>query len=112
MDYKTLINNNIKRIRKELNLTREEFAEKAGVSADTIGNLESNRYAPTPKTINKICDAFDIIPMNLLAPALTDNKRDVLNTIMSILEFFDLNDLYHVHEILTHIYKIKSKSND
>lgn len=108
MDYKTLLNNNIKRLRKEYGLTREEFAERVGISTDTIGNLESNRYAPTPKTIDKICSAFDIIPINLLTPVLTQDKKQVLDTINSKLEFFEISDLYLVNDMLNIFQKIKN----
>ncbi len=86
MDYKTLLNNNIKRLRKEYGLTREEFAERVGISTDTIGNLESNRYAPTPKTIDKICSALNIKYFELLTPEVFKNKREIILFINSKLE--------------------------
>lgn len=99
-DYKTLLNSNIKKLRKEFNLSRDEFAEKVGVSTDTICNLENNRYAPKPETIDKICESFNITPLFLLKPNLSSNKKQVLDVIGLELEHFDVEDLYLIEDFL------------
>ena len=66
MDYQTLINKNIKNLRKRLGLTQEQFCEKIGISLQGLSNLERNRYQPTVDTIDKICKAFKVTPSELL----------------------------------------------
>lgn len=39
--------NNVKILRKEMNITQEEFAIKMGVTRQTINAIENNKYSPT-----------------------------------------------------------------
>ena len=47
-------------------LTQEELAEKAGVSAATVVNVERNNQEPHFRTIRKLAQALDIDPTKLL----------------------------------------------
>lgn len=75
MNYKELITNGIKRLRKKCNLTQEEFAEKVCMSVQGYRNIEHNRYLPTADTIDKICNVFNISPVDLLLP---EPKSDII----------------------------------
>ena len=47
--------------RRRLGLTQEELAEKAGINARTIRNIEASRsVAPRPVTVRLLADAFDL----------------------------------------------------
>ncbi|WP_048148321.1 CBS domain-containing protein [Palaeococcus ferrophilus] len=48
----------IKRIRKELGITQEELAERAGVTQAYIAKLENGRVDPRLSTFNKILQAL------------------------------------------------------
>ncbi len=39
--------NNVKILRKEMNITQEELALKMGVTRQTINAIENNKYSPT-----------------------------------------------------------------
>ena len=39
--------NNVKILRKEMNVTQEELAIKMGVTRQTINAIENNKYSPT-----------------------------------------------------------------
>lgn len=54
------IGENLKIIRKELNLTQKEFAEKIGYSYQLVGSWEHNRCFPTVHTLKKIHEIFGI----------------------------------------------------
>ncbi len=99
-DYKTLLNSNIKKLRKEFNLSRDEFAEKVGVSTDTICNLENNRYAPKPETIDKICSAYNVQYFELLAPEKFSDKKDIISFINLKLNTLNENDLNKLSDII------------
>jgi transcriptional regulator with XRE-family HTH domain len=47
-------------------LTQEELAEKAGVSAATVVNIERNNQEPHFRTIRKLAKALDVDPTELL----------------------------------------------
>ena len=56
----------IKEFRESLGMTKEELAEKSGVSRVTIWALESNpNYTTTTKTLMKIANALNTTVDNL-----------------------------------------------
>lgn len=50
----------IKKLRKELNLTQNQFGEKIGVKGNTITNYETGLRTPTDTVINNICKTFNV----------------------------------------------------
>ncbi len=99
MDYQKLLNSNIKQLRVKQGLTQEEFAERIGISIQGLSNLERNRYQPTSATIDKICNVFQITPIELL---LTKNKTndDLMEKINSLLKSYSLKKLKQIYEII------------
>lgn len=54
------LGNNIKKIRKEAELSQEDFAEMFYVSRQTISNWENSKSYPDLETLIKISDSFEI----------------------------------------------------
>ena len=54
------MNNKIKKLRQELNLTQEELADKAGVRRETIVFLEQGKYNPSLNLAHKIAKIFNL----------------------------------------------------
>lgn len=50
----------IKKIRKELDLTQQEFADKLGVKRGAIANYEIGRNEPVDSVISLICREFNV----------------------------------------------------
>ena len=50
----------IKKIRKELDLTQQEFADRIGVKRGGIANYEIGRNEPTDSVISIICREFNV----------------------------------------------------
>lgn len=50
----------IKRIRKELDLTQQKFADKIGVKQNTVAQYEMGRNIPIDSVITLICREFDV----------------------------------------------------
>lgn len=50
----------IKTIRKELNLTQQQFADKLGVRRNTVAQWETGVNQITEQTIKAICTLFDV----------------------------------------------------
>jgi transcriptional regulator with XRE-family HTH domain len=60
------IGEKLKEIRTKRLLTQEELAEKAGVSAATVVNVERNNQEPHFRTIRKLAKALEIDPTELI----------------------------------------------
>lgn len=58
MDY-TLIGERIRKSRKEINMTQEEFAEAIGVSVGYINQIETGKKCFNLKRFNEIIELFD-----------------------------------------------------
>ena len=50
----------IKQLRKEQNLTQQEFADRLGIKRTTIANYESGRNEPVDSVIALICREFHV----------------------------------------------------
>lgn len=55
-----ITNQRIRKIRKELDLTQQEFAERIGVSRANIGKYETGVSEPSTAVLSLICREFDI----------------------------------------------------
>ncbi|MFI3300919.1 MAG: helix-turn-helix transcriptional regulator [Candidatus Gastranaerophilales bacterium] len=99
MNYQKLINSNIKKLRNKYQLTQEEFAEKIGVSIQGLSNLERNRYQPTSETIDKICKAFNIEPVELLLVDVKINE-DMINNIVNLISNCSKKKLKQIYNII------------
>ena len=67
---------NLKKIRKENNVSQFELAEKAELSEQTINSIEGHRLWPSDKTITKICAALDCDVFRLFLPIESVPKTD------------------------------------
>jgi transcriptional regulator with XRE-family HTH domain len=50
----------LKRLREGIALTQEQLAEKAGLSQQTVSNLEQDQYSPTWPTVQLLCKALGV----------------------------------------------------
>lgn len=50
----------IKKIRKELDLTQQEFSGKIGSTQNIVANYETGRRNPSASVINNICKTFNV----------------------------------------------------
>ena len=54
------MNNRIKKLRRELELTQEKFGARIGVKGNTVAQWESGRNDPPDSAITFICKEFDV----------------------------------------------------
>lgn len=96
------MNERIKKIRKILNLTQQEFAHKIGIKRGAIANYEVGRNEPTNSVISLICREFNVseewfrngtgeIFMNQTDFAINDEENEEFKTLFS--DFCKLNSL-------------------
>ena len=97
--YQKLINSNIKALRKKNEMTQEAFSEKIGISLQGLSNIERNRYQPTAETIDKICKAFNITPIELLS-SKSDANETIISNIIVLLKNCNAKQLKQVYEIV------------
>lgn len=62
MSATSFVGYKIRKIRTERNITQAQLAEKAGVSAGLIGQIESGKVEPSIKTLEKIAAALSLSP--------------------------------------------------
>lgn len=54
------MNKRLKELRKKLDLTQQEFAEKIGIKRNTIATYESGRNEPIDAVISLICKTYNV----------------------------------------------------
>lgn len=54
------LNERIKKLRKALDLTQQEFANRIGTTANVLTNYETGRRNPSNSVINNICKEFNV----------------------------------------------------
>lgn len=59
MDDKLVLKNNLKKARRDANLSQSELAKVVGVSRNTISSIETGQFNPTAKLALILCIALD-----------------------------------------------------
>lgn len=54
------MNERLKKLRKDLDMTQQEFAERIGIKRNTIATYESGRNEPIDAVISLICTKFNV----------------------------------------------------
>ena len=108
MSYQELLCNNIKALRLSKNMTQAKFAETIGLSVEAIRNIEHQKYTPSANTIDMICNKFNLSPVDLLIPTVSDDKSSIINAINSKLkdcELLELNSINTIIDIIRKTYR-------
>jgi len=92
-DFQLLINSALKLLRKKLNLNQDKFSELCNISVDAYRNLERNRNTPRASTINKICDTFNISPIELLSLTLKPISQSKIEEVLKQIKELDENQV-------------------
>lgn len=81
-DFQLLINKSIKELRLSLGMSQEKFSEKCGLNSDNYRNLEYNRHFPKPSTVDKICETFNLTPVELLRYGMekSNNFQEIIDS--------------------------------
>jgi len=54
------LNGRLKKLRKTLDMTQQEFADKLRVPRNTIGGYEVGKSKPSDAAVNNICNTFNV----------------------------------------------------
>ena len=60
------VGNNIKKIRKEKNISQKDMAKKLNMPSSTYSNYENNNREPNALTLKKIADVLSVDVHDLL----------------------------------------------
>ena len=82
------LSDNLKRIRKENNLSQEQLADKLGVSRQSVSKWESGQAYPEMDKVLQLCQLFNLNIDELLNQNIKDvnNKKQAKNTFNKFLE--------------------------
>ena len=79
---------NIKKHRKNYGYSQEKLAEKAGLSGQTLNDIEGCRRWVSAKTISKLAKALNIAEYQLLIPEKEEksdkNRKSSLKSLISL----------------------------
>jgi len=73
MHWETLVGANIRRLRKERNLTQEQLALSASVDLRYFGGIERGEHSPTIGVVGRIAATLGVHPSLLFNEASGEN---------------------------------------
>lgn len=66
MDLKEVMAVNLRRVRHDKELTQEELAHRAGISARYVGKIERANVSASVSVLGRLAKALDIDPCELI----------------------------------------------
>lgn len=98
------IGKRIRRHREKLNLTREEFAERACISPQFLAEIENGKKGMSVKTLYNICKSFDLSSDYLL---FGETKNEFLSeSTKEKVKYFSQSHLLFTENIIDMVYDI------
>lgn len=97
VDNSTIIGRNLKDIRKELNLTQEDFAEKLNINAQFLSQIETGKAGISIDNAINICNTANCSSNKLFKDLikspdiidkydlLTDRDKSIINKMITVL---------------------------
>ena len=76
LEIQTRLAHNIKRLRKNQNLTQFELAEKANISEAMVKSIELSLSWPSEKTLTQLSDALNTDIINFFIPENPENNTE------------------------------------
>ena len=101
MDY-SLIGERIRKSRKEINMTQEEFAEAIGVSVGYINQIETGKKCFNLKRFNEIVTIFDK-PLSYFVEGTESPEQSTIKEITDLLYNADANKLNMIKNVIVAI---------
>lgn len=102
-DIQIRLAENLKRIRKSQKLTQFQLAEKAGISDETVKNIELCKTWTSEKTLSQITDVLNIDVAVLFLPVQSSFELDSKVT-AQIKSAIGENIMKYVESVLEEVY--------
>ena len=100
MDKKSLLGARIKQIRKSRRLSQEVLAERAGISAQYVSNIERGRENPTLDLLFRLADALKVSLADMCDYESMEDRRKVRAAIQQMLRTGDAERLRVAFKVL------------
>lgn len=113
-NIKQKIAKNLKNFRESLSLSQDDFAEKIGLSKDTIGKIEKSKSSLTLNVLSKIVSTFNVKPAYFYPfenAQFSDSKTEKIEAISENLKNFDDNELILINEMINSLKKYNERKN-
>ena len=102
------MNERIKKLRRTLDLTQQEFADRIGVKRGTIANYEIARNEPTDSIVSLICREFNVSEKwlrtgegDMFLPKDNSNSDMCIDsTFLKLLSMLDVEQLNYIKGIV------------
>ena len=106
------LNERLKKLRKTLGLTQQEFADKIGSKRNTIAKYETNTNTPSAAVISLICREFDVDEeiSRFVGETLSDESDTFKKRFISMLSALDESD-WEVLEKMVTLMQMQKKEN-
>ncbi len=85
MNYKDL-GARVKRLRRELNVTQEQLAEKVGISTSFLGHIERGTRVASLETFVALCNALNVSADDLLQGSIVSDASGTPSDDMNPIE--------------------------
>ncbi|MFW6016106.1 MAG: helix-turn-helix domain-containing protein [bacterium] len=106
------INDRIKQLRGENDLTQEELAKNIGLSRSTVAGYETNKRKPDSDTLNKIADFFNVSVDFLLGRSDQRYTNDNNSLISPNSDIFKLLEKIQEHKELQNLIELTKDWNE
>ena len=107
-DFADNLTANLRRVRKEANLTQEQLADVCDVSVSTIRKLENGFQKISAYVVKLYCDACNVRATEIIPPTITIQKHlaensKMIDAIVTDLQALDNESLELIHVITQHL---------
>lgn len=108
MSTSEIFGKNLKKIRKDLKLNQEKFAELLDIQTRSLSDIENGKYLPTPSNIDKICNKLGVSVKNLFDEEeknIDSKKNEIIRLINLKLKILSENQLEIIYNIVNNAFK-------
>ena len=105
-----LVEERIRQLRKQHNLSQDDLALMAGISPNYMGQIERGEKCPTLDIFLRISKALNVSPVSLINDSdsmPTTIYTPELNKVIKLLRTYSGSELNEVYKVLSSINKIK-----
>ena len=99
MNAKEIIGFNIKKIRKQNNLTQEQLSELVGINVKYLSGIERGKKNPTLDIILKITDALNVRPNQIINYKIADDPETNKSELISIIKSSNNDQLKLIYKL-------------
>lgn len=101
----------IRELRKSMKLTQSQFAERVGLSVDSIGKIERGINTPTIDTLYRIASGVKIPIEDLISPKEMPSEKSskAIADLVTYLKTCSPNDIRFIHKLAVKILERKKQ---